>query len=72
MQSEAPCPAEVSVVADGLVAEAVLPRMEDCHHPGSRWLGPRAGGKVELDVQRSVTLAGRSRVHPRAQAQPRR
>lgn len=33
MQSEAPCPAEVSVITDGLVAETALPRTEDCHHP---------------------------------------
>lgn len=61
------------MIADGLVAGAVLPRKEDRHHP--RLLlagGPRASGKVELDVQRRVTSAERSRVLPRALTQPQR
>lgn len=60
------------MIADGLVAGAVLARKEDHHHPVSRLPGPWAGGKVELDVQRRITLAERSRDLPRALAHARR
>lgn len=64
MQSEAPCPADVSVAADGLVAEAALPRMEDCHHPQL----PLAG--AEGRWERGVGCPEKCNISQKAQGPP--